>query len=110
MFTSGVLLFDSSGRVRASLTEPVATITGTTPCTADGLLAIVDDVGTIQFGACVFDADGRVATEGAAPQFYSQGLPWRTAGRLAIADGGTVAFVSQGLPFTSAGRLAVAVE
>lgn len=115
MLNSTVLKFDAEGRIRFTNTPAVAPGWGNggTPMVGDLLAAVSTTVDDFWNGIGYDNSFGGVRIAmlaGGAIHHYTQGgLPMTVDNQLVTSTGASVAYRNAGLPFDSAGRLALSI-
>ncbi|MCJ7556146.1 MAG: hypothetical protein MUP90_04425, partial [Gammaproteobacteria bacterium] len=107
MLNHSLLLFDGNGRIRNATEAPIAFSGGVG--FNGGLLCIAAGTVNHVHQSNPFLATDRLASEIAAPAYFSQGgLPHTAAGAIAASTAGAIDHWNHGLPYTAAGELCLA--
>jgi hypothetical protein len=107
MFSAGMLIYGTGGRVRTTPNAPVSD-SGSTPVNAQGRLAVTlaDPVASYSSGI-PYDAQRRVCLTADAPAVFANGLAFAANGRLCVAQAGAIVSYLAGLPRVASGAIAI---
>lgn len=107
MLNTGQLLFDASGRIRATNAAPDQSDNGTP--TNTGRLAFDTGAPVTFMHGVGYAANGALCMSEIDPTYFDQGMPHIT-NRVSYDGVGAIDHYNYGLPFTANGALAVTVE
>jgi hypothetical protein len=107
MFSAGMLVYGTGGRVRTTPNAPVAD-SGSTPVNAQGRLALtLTNPVAVYSSGVPFDAQRRVCVTADPPAGFSNGFAFSANGRLCIAQAGPITGYAAGIPRTASGAIAI---